>query len=90
MHGTVLAIAAAVLLSSPAAVKMIEQRIGYEIDGKKFEGMLVYDDSVKTKRPAVFMMPDLEGVSPKSVDQAKLVAGKRSYAMMSDFFSETF
>ncbi|MBI2089135.1 MAG: lipoprotein, partial [Deltaproteobacteria bacterium] len=46
MRKIILGIVAAALLSSPAAAKMVEQRIGYEIDGKKFEGMLVYDDSV--------------------------------------------
>ena len=70
MRNILLGIAAAALLSSPAAAKMVEQRIGYEIDDKKFEGMLVYDDGVKAKRPGVFMVPDWEGVSPKSVDQA--------------------
>lgn len=86
MRKIILGIAAAALLSSPAAAKMVEQRIGYEIDGKKFEGMLVYDDSVKTKRPAVLMMPDWDGVSPKSVGQAKLVAGERYVVFVADMF----
>lgn len=86
MRKIILGIVAAALLSSPAAAKMVEQRIGYEIDGKKFEGMLVYDDSVKTKRPAVLMMPDWDGVDPKSVDQAKLVAGNRYVVFVADMF----
>ena len=48
--------------------------------------MPVYDDSVKTKRPAVLMMPDWDGVDPKSVDQAKLVAGKRYVVFVADMF----
>ena len=65
---------------------MIEQKIGYEIDGKKFAGMLVYDDSVKEKRPAVFMEPDWEGVTPKSVGQAKIIAGKDYVVFVADVF----
>ena len=34
---------------------MAEIAVPYEYDGRKFEGMLVYDDSITVKRPAVFM-----------------------------------
>ena len=86
MRELILGIVAAALLSSSAAAKIVEQRISYEIDGKKFESMPVYDDSVKTKRPAVLMMPDWDGVDPKSIDQAKLVAGKRYVVFVADMF----
>ena len=41
---------------------MIEHPVPYEYDGKAYEGMLVYDDSVSEKRPAIFMQPDWLGV----------------------------
>ena len=43
---------------------MVEKKVPYEVNGRQFEGKLVYDDSVKTKRPAVYMQPDWKGVAP--------------------------
>ena len=43
---------------------MVEKKVPYQVDGRQFEGMIVYDDSVKTKRPAIFMQPDWKGVAP--------------------------
>jgi hypothetical protein len=31
---------------------MAEKKVPYQLNGRSFEGMIVYDDSVKTKRPA--------------------------------------
>jgi dienelactone hydrolase len=86
MKSWVLGVAAAALLSAPAGAAMVEKKIGYELDGKKYEGVLVYDDSVKGKRPAVLMSPDWLGVSPKSVEQAKVVAGKRYVVFLADMY----
>ena len=41
---------------------MAEKKVPYQVNGRQFEGMIVYDDSVKTKRPAIFMQPDWKGV----------------------------
>jgi dienelactone hydrolase len=65
---------------------MREQKLGYEFEGKRYEGVLVYDDSVKTKRPAVFMEPDWDGVSAKAVAQAKLIAGTDTVVYVADMF----
>lgn len=65
---------------------MTETKIPYEHDGKKYEGMLVYDDSVKAKRPAIFMQPDWKGVCADTIGQARLVAGKDYVVMMADMF----
>jgi dienelactone hydrolase len=81
-----LGFAAAALMSAPAGAAMVEKKIGYEIDGKKFEGVLVYDDSVKARRPAVLMAPDWLGVTAKSLDQAKVVAGKRYVVFVADIY----
>jgi len=86
MRSWVLGVAAAALLSAPAEAAMVEKKIGYEVDGKKYEGVLVYDDSVKGKRPAVLMSPDWLGVTQKSLDQAKVVAGKRYVVFVADMY----
>ena len=40
---------------------MTEKKVPYQVNGRQFEGMIVYDDSVNTKRPVVFMQPDQLG-----------------------------
>ena len=65
---------------------MTEKKVPYEYGGRKFEGMLVYDDSVKAKRPAIFMQPDWKGVCPDTIAQARIVAGKDYVVMMADMF----
>src|ERR1700691_3600580 len=65
---------------------MTEHKVGYEFGGKKYEGMLVYDDSVKARRPAIFMQPDWKGVCTDTVAQARSVAGKDYVVMMADMF----
>ena len=55
---------------------MAEDRVPYQVKGRPFEGVIVYDDSVKTKRPAIFMQPDWKGVCSDTIAQARTVAGK--------------
>ena len=55
---------------------MAEKPVAYDYDGRKFEGMLVYDEAVSAKRPAIFMQPDWLGVCRHSIDMAHEVAAK--------------
>lgn len=86
MHRFIFAVAALAVIGGSASAKMVERKIGYEIDGKKFAGALVYDDSVKTKRPAVLMEPDWAGVGTKAMAQARAVAGKDYVVFVADVF----
>lgn len=65
---------------------MVEKAVRYEVGGKQFEGMLVYDDSVRTKRPAIFSQPDWKGVCPDTVAQAREVAGKDYVVLLADMY----
>ncbi len=65
---------------------MAEITVPYEYDGRKFEGMLVYDDSITVKRPAVFMQPDWLGVCRHAIEMAEEVAGKDYVVMMADMY----
>src|SRR5579864_1333011 len=65
---------------------MAEKKVPYQVNGRQFEGMIVYDDSVNTKRPAVFMQPDWKGVCADTVGQARSVAGKDYVVLMADMF----
>jgi len=65
---------------------MVEKAVRYEVGGKQYEGMLVYDDSVKGKRPAVFSQPDWKGVCEDTIAQAREAAGKDYVVLLADMF----
>src|ERR1700674_2694333 len=65
---------------------MAEKNVPYRVDGRQFEGMIVYDDGVKEKRPTIFMQPDWKGVCADTVAQARIVAGKDYVVLMADMF----
>jgi dienelactone hydrolase len=65
---------------------MVAKKVPYEVDGRKFEGMIVYDDSARTKRPTVFMQPDWLGVCDHSLDMANEIAGKDYVVLLADMF----
>jgi dienelactone hydrolase len=86
MRNLLFGLATAALLSAPVSAKMVDKRVAYEHDGQKFEGVLVYDDQVKGRRPALLMGPDWMGVSENAVAQAKVVAGKRFVVFVADMY----
>jgi len=65
---------------------MIEKKVPYEYNGRKFEGILVYDEGVKGPRPAIFSQPDWKGVSPDTIAQARTVAGKDYVVLLADMY----
>ncbi len=86
MRRLVFVFAVVTLFGHGAFAGMVERKIGYEIDGKKFEGVLVYDDSVRAKRPAILMEPNWAGVGTKAMAQAREVAGKDYVVFVADVF----
>lgn len=69
---------------------MAEKTVAYDYDGKPFEGVLVYDDSVTEKRPAILMQPDWLGVCQHSIDMAADVAGKDYVVMIADLWGKGY
>lgn len=65
---------------------MAEIAVPYEYDGRQFEGMLVYDDSVTDKRPAIFMQPDWLGVCPHMIGMAQEAAGRDYVMLVADMY----
>ncbi len=75
------------MISSSFNVKRLdvaEKTVGYEYDGKQFEGMLVHDDGVAAKRGAIFMPPDWLGVCHGEKLRFQ------SYRLVRDVFSRKF
>lgn len=65
---------------------MAERKVPYQVGGRQFEGLTVYDDAISAKRPAVFMQPDWKGVCADTIGQARTVAGKDYVVLMADMF----
>ena len=65
---------------------MAEANVPYQVNGRQFEGMIVYDDGVTAKRPAIFMQPDWKGVCADTIAQARTAAGKDYVVLMADMF----
>ena len=69
---------------------MKERKVAYQHDGRDFEGLIVYDDSIKTKRSVVFMQPDWKGIDKETTGQARTVAGKDYVVLMADMFGKGY
>ncbi len=66
---------------------MVEKKVAYEYaTERKFEGAIVYDDSVKGKRPVLYMQPDWNGVCDHTLQQARDIAGKDYVVLIADMF----
>lgn len=86
MRNLILGLAFGLLMSSTAVAKMVEEKITYELKGTSFEGVLVYDESVKAKRPSVVMAPNWMGVTKAAIDKAKLLGGNKYVMFVADMY----
>ncbi|UJJ31729.1 dienelactone hydrolase family protein [Halopseudomonas maritima] len=62
------------------------EQVDYEIDGKAFEGRLVYDASVQAPRAGVLMVPNWMGVTDAAVEKASKVAGSDYVVFVVDMY----
>jgi dienelactone hydrolase len=69
-----------------AQAAMVARTIDYDVDGKKMQSVLVYDDSVKTPRPGLVMTPDWLGMNDNQVALGKQVAGKDYVVLVADVY----
>lgn len=67
---------------------MVQKPIAYELGKDKFEGVLVYDDAVKTARPGLVLVPNWLGINPANLKQAELVAGDKYVVFVADMFTK--
>ncbi len=72
--------------SSSAHAAPINRAVAYEVNGRKFEGQIVYDETIKTKRPVLFMQPDWKGIDEDTLQTARLIAGKDFIVLMADMY----
>ncbi|WNG27114.1 dienelactone hydrolase family protein [Cystobacter fuscus] len=76
------------LLALTAAARPVQKPVVYELEGTKFEGVLVYDDSVKTPRPGLVLVPNWLGVNEPNLKQAALVAGMQYIVFVTDLYGQ--
>jgi dienelactone hydrolase len=67
---------------------MKSEAISYSMGPLAAEGVLVYDERVSRKRPAVLMAPNWFGLTDQAIARAKLVAGDRYVVFVADMYGE--
>jgi dienelactone hydrolase len=88
MRKTLLALLLLLGVAPFAHAAMRSQNVDYSVDGKAMQGVLVWDDAVKTPRPGLLMIPDWTGVNARSIDFAKTIAGKDYVIFMGDMYGK--
>lgn len=69
---------------------MVAKAVSYQVGGRPFEGMIVYDDSTPAKRQAVLMQPDWKGVCAETIEMAHIVAAKDYVVLMADMYGKGY
>jgi dienelactone hydrolase len=77
-----------VLFSLPAFAAMQAKPVEWKQGKQRFSGYLVYNDANTTKRPGLMMVPDWKGVTPASVEKAKLIASAGYVVLVADMFGK--
>jgi dienelactone hydrolase len=74
------------LLSMSVLAKPRADAVSWQHNGKNFDGFLIWDDSVKTARPGVLMVPNWYGVNDSAISKAKTLAGKEYVILLVDMY----
>lgn len=73
-------------LSALATAKPRADALSWQVDGKDFDGFLVWDDASKQPRPGVLMVPNWYGVNDAAIAKAKTLAGKDYVILLVDMY----
>ena len=76
-------------LAFAAQAKMVHKPVEWTLDGTKFRSVLVYDDAVSAKRPALVMVPNWYGVNDLALTKAEGIAGKDYVVLVTDMYGAT-
>ena len=72
--------------ATAARAEMITQTLAYEVNGTAIESVLVYDDAVAGKRPALVMVPNWMGINDAQIAKAKTIAGRDYVVLVADVY----
>jgi dienelactone hydrolase len=81
----VLAFALLAALAAPVQAVMQAKPAEWELDGTKFSGFVVYDDSGANK-PGIVMVPNWMGVTEAAVERARAIAGSDYVVLVADVY----
>lgn len=62
------------------------ERIEYQAGSAAAVGALIYDDTVKAKRPLLLVAPNWLGMSNESIERVKTMAGSKYVAFLADMY----
>lgn len=79
-------LALTLVLSSPALGKPVQTPTEYELDGVKFKGVLIHDDSSTAKRPGLVLIPNWMGINEANLRQASEIAGTDYVVFVADMY----
>lgn len=65
---------------------MAVEPVRYALAGATFEGLLVYDGSVATRRPALLVAPNAMGATEAAAERARTLAGTRYVVLVADMY----
>jgi dienelactone hydrolase len=83
-----LTLALLAVLASPAAFGAMQaEPVEWELEGTTFRGALVYDDA-GAKRPGLLMVPNWMGVTERSIEHAKEIAGDDYVVLVADVYGK--
>src|ERR1700716_624311 len=66
--------------------RMRGEQVTYGLAGKKYDGALVYDETIARPRPALLMCPNWMGVRQQAFDRAALLAHDRYIVFVADMY----
>jgi dienelactone hydrolase len=66
----------------------VQKPISYQVGNTEFEGVLLFDDAVKTPRPGLLVVPNWLGINEANLKQAEGLAGTQFVLFVADTFGK--
>ena len=64
------------------------ETVNYSVSGLNCRGQLVYDETIRTRRPLLLMAPNWLGINPAATEVSRMLAGDRYIVFMADMYGE--
>jgi dienelactone hydrolase len=74
--------------TAKAAVNLKEDSITFNVSGKTYTGLAVYDENIKGKRPGIIVVPEWWGLNDYTKSRAKQLAELGYFAMAIDMYGD--
>jgi dienelactone hydrolase len=78
----------ALFVAAPAYAALVTKNIAYQEGKAQLEGVLIYDDAVKTPRPGLVVVPNWLGINEANVKQAQGLAGTKYVLFVADIYGK--